>query len=47
LGHHVGDFPIAEQLARECLSLPIFPELLQDETERICEYLISATASDR
>jgi dTDP-4-amino-4,6-dideoxygalactose transaminase len=27
LGHKEGDFPVTEQVSREVLSLPIYPEL--------------------
>ena len=43
LGHRAGDFPIAERLAEECLSLPIFPELREPEVDRVCRAVISAT----
>ncbi|NQZ77984.1 MAG: DegT/DnrJ/EryC1/StrS family aminotransferase [Ekhidna sp.] len=37
--HFIGDFPVAEKLCAEILSLPIFPELSEEEVDRICEVL--------
>jgi dTDP-4-amino-4,6-dideoxygalactose transaminase len=37
LGYKHGDFPIAEQLAETCLSLPIFPELTNTQIEYVSE----------
>ena len=42
LGYRRGAFPVSEQVAAECLSLPMFPELREDEIERVCQAIASA-----
>ncbi|WP_422925457.1 DegT/DnrJ/EryC1/StrS family aminotransferase [Singulisphaera sp. PoT] len=37
LGHRIGDFPVSERVARECLSLPLFPEMTERQQERVIE----------
>jgi dTDP-4-amino-4,6-dideoxygalactose transaminase len=43
LGYLTGAFPIAERLAAETLSLPIYPELTEDQIERICSTLLEVS----
>jgi dTDP-4-amino-4,6-dideoxygalactose transaminase len=37
LGHKPGDFPVAETLAGRILSLPMFPELTPEESQRVAQ----------
>lgn len=37
LGYQVGDFPVSERLAREVLSLPMYPDLAREEAEAVAE----------
>ncbi len=37
LGYREGDFPVSEMLSKEVLALPIFPELLPEEQERVAD----------
>jgi dTDP-4-amino-4,6-dideoxygalactose transaminase len=34
-GYKPGDFPVAEQASRECLSLPMYPELTDDQVDHV------------
>jgi dTDP-4-amino-4,6-dideoxygalactose transaminase len=37
LGHKEGAFPVAEAIAREALSLPLFPGISEAQLARVCE----------
>jgi dTDP-4-amino-4,6-dideoxygalactose transaminase len=37
LGHSAGSFPVAEAIARETLSLPLFPGITEDQLEAVVE----------
>jgi dTDP-4-amino-4,6-dideoxygalactose transaminase len=37
LGYHKGDFPIAERVAEEMLSLPMYPELTDEQIHYVCD----------
>ena len=39
LGHRPGDFPVTEKIARECLTLPLFPEMTAPQQDRVIEAL--------
>jgi dTDP-4-amino-4,6-dideoxygalactose transaminase len=40
LGHQQGDFPIAEKVTAEVLSLPMYPQLRPEEQQRVAEEVL-------
>jgi dTDP-4-amino-4,6-dideoxygalactose transaminase len=45
LGHRRGDFPAAERWSDEILSLPCFPELMDEEVEHVIAAIRAVAAS--
>ena len=41
LGYLDGAFPVAERWARECLSLPIFPGMTEEQVEAVTDGIAS------
>lgn len=39
LGYKAGAFPVAEKAARECLSLPIYPEMTEAQIQRVAQVI--------
>ena len=39
LGYRVGDFPVAERIGHECLTLPLFPEMTIRQQDAVVETL--------
>ncbi|MEZ5276827.1 MAG: DegT/DnrJ/EryC1/StrS family aminotransferase [Opitutaceae bacterium] len=46
LGHQEGDFPVSEQCAAQFLSLPMYPELTEDQVTYVCDTLRSALSQE-
>jgi len=45
LGHGVGAFPVTEKAAAEILSLPIYPQITEEQQGRVVEVLLRAVAT--
>ena len=39
MGYAPGDFPVAEQIGRQTLTLPLFPSMHDDDVKQVCETL--------
>lgn len=44
LGHRAGDFPQAEAIAADCLSLPLFPEMTDAQQDHVVQAVLEAVA---
>jgi perosamine synthetase len=42
LGYAEGDFPIAEEASSRSLALPFFPQMTDDQVERVCRELAAS-----
>jgi dTDP-4-amino-4,6-dideoxygalactose transaminase len=44
LGYQQGDLPVTEQIAREVLSLPMYPELTNEQIQHVASSIVSTRA---
>ena len=44
LGYSAGDFPVSERLAQEILSLPLYPEMTEEQQDRVVTMLRSTVS---
>jgi len=42
LGHKEGDFPVAEKVANQCLSLPMSPYLTQEDHAKVIDAICTS-----
>ena len=42
-GYELGAFPVAEEASRRCLAIPLYPELTEDQMDRVVAALVGAT----
>lgn len=47
LNYRVGDFPIAERTAAEVVSLPMFPQLTEDQQARVVKEILAFSSTVR
>lgn len=40
LGYEAGSLPVSEQASRECISLPVYPDMPDEHIDRVCEILL-------
>jgi hypothetical protein len=45
LGFKEGDFPIAEDIGRRTITLPLFPAMADSDVDRVCEALAATLAN--
>jgi dTDP-4-amino-4,6-dideoxygalactose transaminase len=47
LGYKTGDFPVAERVAPEIVSLPMFPQLTMEQVHRVAEKVIELAGAQK
>jgi len=47
LGYREGDFPNTERIARETVTLPLFPTMTMNEVERVCETVADVLSQEK
>ena len=46
LGYKPGDFPVSERIGRECFTLPLFPEMTEEQQDWVVEALATAVTKE-